>query len=154
MKKLIIMLLALIPMLANAESLIPITIGSVVWQATTTTPSNGGKYVTVTFSLTTEAAPTDGSSAGIRLDGIGALSLQAESATNMTAGGVFLAYVQNPITLKWMRVSDGSLDLTTAATTKQAWAGLKVEGSVGRITWVPSGVGVATTLYIIGTVNK
>lgn len=138
MKKLLA-LLALCPALAFATS--------------TTTSTNGGKYVTVVFTTGTESAPTNEDTVGIRLDGLKGVVVMVETGSAMTAGGLFLAYIRNPVSGYWERVADGSLDLTVSAVTKQGWPGLFIPVDDGRITWVPSGIGVAGTLYLVGAVK-
>lgn len=101
------------------------------------------------FTLTTEAAPTAATD-GISLSDLDGLSVEAEAVTAMTAGGRYLAYLYNPTTGNWAPVSDGSLDLTASAVTQQSWPGFTVTVPHGRIAWVPSGIGVASDLYICG----
>lgn len=76
------------------------------------------------------------------------VSVYAETAGTMTAS-VLQAWAQNPVTGAWMRVPD--LDLTVQALAKQGWFGLSVPSPTGRIAWLPSGTGLATTIYIIGS---
>lgn len=101
------------------------------------------------FTTTTEAAPTAATD-GFSLSDVDGLSLEAEGASTLTAGGKYIAYIYNPTTSAWAPVSDGSLDLTAAAVPKQAWSGFTVTVPYSRIAWVPSGVGVASDLYICG----
>lgn len=74
--------------------------------------------------------------------------VHVETAGTMTAGGVIQAYLQNPITLQWNRVADGSLDFTTSAVGDQAFPGVTVNVSLGRLAYVASGVGVTANIYI------
>ena len=72
-----------------------------------------------------------------------------EAAGAMTAGGILQAYLRNPNTGTWVRVADGSLDLTVSAVTNQGFLGMYVPVSKGRIAYVPSGLGVSSTVHII-----
>jgi hypothetical protein len=117
---------------------------------TTTTQGDGQKSVTIAFGTGTEAAPTTSTTDGLRLDGIKGFTIHVEAGSAMTAGGLFLAYQFNNVTGNWTRVADGSLDLTASAVTKQSWSGFWVAADMNRITWVPSGIGVASTMYILG----
>jgi hypothetical protein len=117
---------------------------------TTTTPGPGGMYVSIAYGTGTEAAPTNGDSSGIRLDGIGGIAVFLHAAVAPTAGGKLLAYAQNPVTLEWAYVADGSMDFTLTAALDQSFIGIWVAADTGRYTWIPSGVGVATTVTIQG----
>jgi hypothetical protein len=105
-----------------------------------------------TCTTGTEAASQLTATSGISLVGVGGFSVHVETASNMTAAGKLLAYLLNPETGNWLPVSDGSLDLTVAAVTGQAWSGFTVSGPYSRIAYVPSGVGGANPLkvYIVG----
>jgi hypothetical protein len=103
---------------------------------------------------TTPVAPT--STDGMSLDAnsfwstsnVKAISVIVETAGTMTAGGVLQAYVKNPISGTWVRVADGSLDLFVAAVANQGFTGIYVPVARGRIAYVASGLGVASTIYI------
>ena len=71
-----------------------------------------------------------------------------ETGGTMTAGGVLQAYVKNPISGTWVRVADGSLDLTVSAVASQGFVGIYVPVPRGRIAYVASGLGVSCTIYI------
>lgn len=158
-------LLILLPMVAVAEQpMLPshvvgemvfaanyvIPIEALAYSATTTTQGPGQRYVSIAFSTGTENAPVNGDSSGIRLDGIGGLSVFFSSASAPTAGGKLLAYAQNPVTLVWAYVSDGSMDFTLTTALNQSFTGIWVASDAGRYTWIPSGVGVASTVLIQG----
>lgn len=154
MKKLLF-LLSLIPSLTFAA---PPTLDGVVTlraltlAATTTTSSNGGKVAVFQFSSGSESAPSGTSALGVRLEGVRGYSVMVKSATNMTQNGVFQAYLYNTQTNEWVRVTSGALDFTvTSAATSQAWLSSQVFAGDTYITWRPSGVGVASTMYVIVT---
>jgi hypothetical protein len=106
---------------------------------------------TCTTGTGTEAAPTTSTSAGLSLAGIHGFTVHIETSGTMTAGGKLLAYLFNPETGNWTPVSDGSLDLTVSAVASQSFSGFAVYGGGGRIAYVPSGVGVASHIYIVGS---
>jgi hypothetical protein len=118
-----------------------------------TTWSRGPRRHTAiaTFTTGTESAPT-GSAAltGLDLTSIDGFAVYVEAAGAMTAGGKFLAYLQNPATGTWIRVHDGSLDLTVSAVATQAFTGFMVAGGTSKLAYIPSGVGQASVLYIVG----
>jgi len=117
------------------------------WASCTTT--DGGSVVTVTCSTGTESTLTAGSVEGLKLAGMRAVagvSVHAETAGTMTAGGTLQAYVQNPATGNWNRVID--LDLTVAALARQSFLGLTIVNPMGRVIWLPNGTGLATTIYL------
>ena len=124
-------------------------IAGVALATTTQTSADGGKDVILTFTTGTELDPTTDGTQGLRLDGVAGFSIMVSSTGNMTSGGVFKAFLWNNNTLKWVRVWDGTLDLITAPTDKQAWAGLTVSAGQGRIMYVPYGVGVASSLRLV-----
>lgn len=118
--------------------------------ATCSTDSTASTHATVTCTTGTESAPSQSSTDGLRLEQfrpVVGITVHAETAGTMTAGGVLQAYAQNPVTGQWNRSPD--LDLTVQALARQAWVGLSVPAARGRIVWYPSGTGLATTIYII-----
>lgn len=157
MKK-FLFLLSLLPTLAFAsppalESMV--TIRALTLTATTTTSSDGNKTVVLQFSSGSESAPSGDTTLGVRLSGLQGYSVMAKSATNMTQNGVFQAYLYNTQTSEWVRVTSGTYDLTvTSAATSQAWVSPAIVAEDSYITWRPSGVGVACTLYVVGTQRK
>jgi hypothetical protein len=118
--------------------------------AATCTHADGGTYTTITCTTGTESTLTASSAEGLKLNTLFSrtmgLSVHAETAGTMTAGGVLQAYVQNPVTGNWNRVPD--LDLTVQALARQSFVGLAIVNQMGRIAWLPSGTGLATTIYI------
>lgn len=71
-----------------------------------------------------------------------------DAAANMTAGGTLQAWVYNAVPGAWAR--DPSLDLTISpAATKMAFTGFSVPAPVGRIAYVPSGIGQPVDVYIV-----
>jgi hypothetical protein len=120
-----------------------------------TTWSNGawlfggpGSTVIATCSTGTESAPTLATQ-GISLANLAGFVVHAETAGTMTAGGLLKAYLYNAETGSWISAPD--LDLTVQALAKQSFSGFTVTAPAGRIAYVPSGVGVAVTIYIVGT---
>lgn len=86
--------------------------------------------------------------AGLDLANVSGFAVHAETAGTMTAGGVLKAYLWNAESKKWNSTPD--LDLTVAALARQGFAGFKVEAPTARILFVPSGVGLAVTIYLNG----
>jgi hypothetical protein len=111
------------------------------------TRGNASAVATCTASNGTETAPTS-TAAGLALVGIRGFTVHIETAGTMTAGGSLLAYLFNPESGHWVRAPD--LDLTVTAVGSMSFAGFSVSGGTGRIQYVPSGVGLASTIYIIG----
>lgn len=125
------------------------TFASTTWSTTPT----GAKAVCTTGSesaptLVTEGLRLDASNSGVRA--VKSFTVHAETAGTMTAGGVLQAYLWNPTgnsgNGQWNRAPD--LDLTVSALASQAFPGFTVTSPVGRIAYVPSGVGLAVTIYI------
>lgn len=117
----------------------------------TTTWSNGSsaRVAIATCTTGTESAPTLATQ-GLELANVSGFAVHAETAGTMTAGGVLQAYLYNPEgSGSWNRAPD--LDLTVQALAKQSFAGFQVTSYAGRIAYVPSGVGLAVTVYIVGT---
>jgi hypothetical protein len=116
----------------------------------TTTWSNGSsaRVSIATCSTGSESAPTLATQ-GLELANVSGFTVHAETAGTMTAGGVLQAYLYNPESSSWIRSPD--LDLVVQALAKQSFAGFQVTSYAGRLAFVPSGVGVAVTVYIVGT---
>lgn len=92
------------------------------------------------------------STAGLSLSEVRGFTVHVEAAAAMTAGGTLLAYMWNPVTERWNRVADGSLDLVVSAVQYQTFSGFEVTGnSPQRIAYVPSGIGQASTIWIFGS---
>jgi hypothetical protein len=119
-------------------------------QATTTWSRGARRYTAIATCTTgTESAPSGTSSIlGLELTGLEGFTVYAEAGGAMTAGGFLQAYLQNPASGNWVRAPD--LDLTAQALSSQAFAGFTVNGGSGRIAYVPSGIGLAVTIYIVG----
>lgn len=118
-------------------------------QATTTWSNGSSARVSIATCTTgTESAPTLATQ-GLELANVSGFSVVAETAGTMTAGGVLQAYLYNPESSSWSRSPD--LDLVVQALAKQAFSGFQVTSYAGRLAYVPSGVGVAVTIYIVGT---
>lgn len=140
MKKLIFLLAAFLALPAYATC--------------TQTSADGGKTITIACTTGSEADPTIDATLGIRLDNIAGFSVMAHAATNMTSGGILKAFLWNSVLAKWVRVTDGTLDLVTSASTDQAWSGYWVFAPGSRVTFVPYGTGVATTIYLVGVARN
>ena len=123
---------------------------------TTWGTSSTQSYTSVATTTTgTEAAPTL-STQGFSLDGMAGFTVYLESVPNGDGGvmnfsaGTLLGYAYNPASGNWTRSSD--LDLVVPAGVPTAsYKGFKVDDQRGRVAWVPSGVGVAVKVYIVGT---
>jgi hypothetical protein len=99
----------------------------------------------------TEADPTLVTE-GLDLWSLTGFAVHAEAAAAMTVDGLLKAYAWNPVSARWNPVPD--LDLTVAALQYQAFPGFEVTSGIGRIAYVPSGVGQAVTLYLVGTPRR
>lgn len=111
-------------------------------------PSTSVRSSKAACTTGSEAAPAV-SYAGISTAGIRGLSIHAEAAGAMTAGGKLLAYGLNPVTGNWNRIP--SQDIVVTALQYEAYSGIEIVAGVSRIAWVPSGVGVAVDIYIFGS---
>lgn len=107
--------------------------------------------VSATCTTGTESAPAAATD-GIALNGFAGFSVTIETGGTMTAGGQLLAYMRNASSGNWVRAPD--LDLVVQALANQSFGGFTVTADVGRVAYVPSGVGVASTIYIIGTAPR
>ena len=96
-----------------------------------------------------EAAPTNTvtSSEGLPLVDVGAFTVMIETSGNTSAGSLY-AYLHNPATGNWIRAPD--LDVTVpAGVTSYAWPGFTVNAPVGRIAYVPQGLGsITVNVYV------
>jgi hypothetical protein len=129
------------------------TSGTTTWTTDTTVPTNQATVAKAVCTTGTESAPTLVTE-GLDLWALTGCALHAEAAAAMTAGGKLLAYAWNPVTSRWNPISDGSLDVTVSAVQYEAFSGLTVTADIGRIAWVPSGVGQAVTIYIVCTPRR
>lgn len=113
-------------------------------------PTNGSTRV-ATCSASTEAAPTLVTE-GLNLAGKSGLTVVVSAATPMTAGGTLKAYLWcagcDSGAGAWVRAPD--LDLTVQALAAQSFPGFVVTVPQGRIEYRPNGVGLATTIYLVG----
>jgi len=122
---------------------------------TTVWSTPGGPYPAAKAACATGSEPapllaTDGLSLGNLKGGFSVIVESDDGTTNLTAGGKLLAYAYHPLT-GWVRVPD--LDLTVKdATTARSWSGFQVVAPIGRIAFVPNGLGAATAVnvYITG----
>lgn len=130
-----------------------VALATTTWTIDTTVGSNQATVAKAVCTTGSESAPTLVSE-GLALWDLRGCDVHAEAAAAMTAGGKLLAYTWNPVSARWNPISDGTLDLTAAAVQYQAWSGLTVSADIGRIAWVPSGVGQAVTIYIICTPRR
>jgi hypothetical protein len=120
------------------------------WAEITTLPS-WARGASATCTTGTESAPAAATD-GLDLGSFAGFTVVIEGSGAMTAGGSLLAYVRNPATGTWARAPD--LDLTVAAIQYQAFAGFLVTADLGRVAFVPSGVGVSSVIYIVGTSSR
>lgn len=81
---------------------------------------------------------------------IDAIDLWVETATNMAAVSPGLkCYVMNTITGTWARYA--TLDKNTAGSDQaEVFKAINPSAQFGRIAWVPSGLTVASTVYMLG----
>lgn len=116
----------------------------------TWTSADNGLVSIASCTSTTESAPTLVTE-GLSLAGVKGIVVVIETAGTLTAGGVLQAYIWNDSagTPSWVRVPDH--DLTVQALAKQAFSGFAVTSPRGRIAFIPSGVGLASTIYITAT---
>jgi hypothetical protein len=113
---------------------------------TTTITCTTGTESTLTQSSTTEGLSLDSTFFGKAVYGI---AVHAETAGTMTAGGTLQAWLQNPSTGQWNRAPD--LDLTVQALARQSWLGLRTVAPRGRLAYLPNGVGLAVTVYLVSS---
>lgn len=135
--------------LLAAALLVPtLAFGSTTWTTDTTLETFVARVVKAACTTGTESAPTLVSQ-GIDLLGLAGCAVHAEAAAAMTGGGKLLAYVWEPVVGRWNAAPD--LDLVVSAIQYQAFAGITVPADVGRLAYVPSGVGQAVDIYLICT---
>lgn len=121
---------------------------------TVTYTSPNAKVVKIACSTGTETAnaptqATDGLALTSNEVFIKAAVVFVETAGTMTAGGLLKCYLFNPVTASWTAAPD--LDLTVQNVAKQGFSGLYIPAPGGRIAYIPSGVGLACDIYIIGS---
>lgn len=143
MNRLIVLLLA--AALAGSAS------AATTYTQDTTLPENFVRVSKVVATTGTESAPAAATD-GLNLYGITGFSVTIEAAGAMTAGGLLLAYVRHPVSGVWARAPD--LDLVVSALTNQAFPGFVVTSDMGRVAFVPSGVGQGATIYVAGTTTR
>jgi hypothetical protein len=115
---------------------------------TTTYSPTGRLSVKAVCTTGTELAPTLVTE-GMSLEGVSGFVVHAQAAGAMTAGGKLLCHLWNTKTLRWNPCPD--LNLTVVAAQYQSFVGFAVPAPVGRVSYVPSGVGVAVDVYITAT---
>lgn len=78
---------------------------------------------------------------------VGSLSIHAEAAATMTAGGLLKCYLWNPFSAQWNECPD--LTITVTALKDESYAGIEVPGAFygTRVAYVPSGVGQAVNIF-------
>lgn len=120
----------------------------------TTVPTYQATVAKIAWDSGTETMPAAASpeTKGLSLLGLQGFSIHAEAAAAMTAGGKLLAYVYNPVTGRWNPAPE--MDLVVANLQYQFFTGWSVAADVGRIAYVPSGVGQAVTVYIVGSPRR
>lgn len=96
----------------------------------------------------TESAPTTGSTQGLLLSGLARYSVFVESDAAAFTAASLDAYLQNPVSGKWSRRRD--MDLAVGTVSNDSFGGFEVEGRVGRLAFVPNGIGQAATIYVVG----
>jgi hypothetical protein len=111
----------------------------------------GFNSTTATCTTGSESAPTLVTD-GLSLEGVESLSIHVESTAAAFSAGTLQAYLWNPNGYtdgsgQWNRCS--ALDFTvTAGLSGQAFAGLKVDGPMGRIDFRPNNLGQACKVFI------
>lgn len=99
-----------------------------------------------------ESAPSASSSEGLMLVGVATYMVYLESASGAFAGGTLECYLQNLLSGKWNRRQD--MDLTVGALTNECFGGFEVDARFGRLAFVPQGLGVGSTIYIVGRLER
>jgi hypothetical protein len=135
-------LLVVLPSLALATT---------TWTVDATVPANQATVAKAVCTTGSESAPASATD-GLDLWALRGFTVHAEAAGAMTAGGKLLAYSWNPVTARWNAIPD--LDLTVAAVQYQSFAGFSVAADIGRVAYVPSGVGQAVNIYIVAAPRK
>lgn len=138
----------LIPLVALASVIVPTpAVGSCTYVATTYS-------LETTCTTDTEAAPTlvtEGfplRSTNPRVE-IKSFTVHVEADSGNFTGGTYDGYVWNVLTLKWNLNPDLVINVT-AGVPRQAKA-YTVSGPVGRVAWVPTGVGQASKVWIVAS---
>jgi hypothetical protein len=86
---------------------------------------------------------------GLDLYGLKGFGVTVEATGGaMTAGGKLLAYLLNPVSGKWSRAP--GLDIVVTALTAESYQGFNVLSDWSRIAFVPSGIGRASSTYLVG----
>jgi hypothetical protein len=85
---------------------------------------------------------------GLDLAGLKGFAVFVEAGAAMTAGGKLVAYSLNPATMAYAPVPE--LDVTVAALVREGFAGFSLASDFGRIAYVPSGTGQASSVYLVG----
>ncbi len=136
----------LIPLIALASLAVPVKAEA------------GCTYDASTFSLettctlATEAAPTletEGFPLRTGQTLIHSLTVHVEATAGNFTGGTYDGYVWNVLTLKWNINPDLVINVV-AGKPRQAKA-FVVSGPVGRVAWVPTGVGQASKVWIVAS---
>lgn len=105
-----------------------------------------------TCSLDTEAAPTlvtEGFPLRTGTVFIHSFTVHVEAASGNFTGGTYDGYVWNVLTLKWNLNPDLKINVT-AGVPRQAKS-YTVVGAVGRVAFVPNGVGQASKVWIVAS---
>jgi hypothetical protein len=125
--------------------------GATTWSADTSTDLNTLRVSKAVCTTGSETKPADGATTtiGLALFGLKGITVQVEAAGAMTVGGKFLAYVQNSISGKWLRMPDVDLTVGEASDT-YATPAMEISSDWDRLIFVPSGVGQAVTIYVKG----
>jgi hypothetical protein len=117
--------------------------------------AQSGTYGVVGTCANNDDAPTLATQ-GLALAGVYGFTVHYEATSgNLTAGGKLKCYLYNPNTAaenKWSRAYDLDLTVGEAAGTS-AWMGFTVSSplSGSRIAYIPSAIGQAGKVYILGT---
>jgi hypothetical protein len=126
-------------------------LAATTWTTDGTLPAYQAAVSKAVCTTGTESAPTLGTQ-GLDLWNLTGFAVHAEAAAAMTAGGKLLAYTWNPVTSRWNPAPD--LDLVVSALQYQSFAGFQITAGIGRVAFVPSGVGQAVTIYVVGTPRR
>lgn len=68
----------------------------------------------------------------------------------LTSGGALQAYIYSLAAQRWSRAPDLDLSLSTASLASVSYYGFLVTADMGRVAFVPSGLGQPTNVYLSG----
>jgi hypothetical protein len=121
---------------------------SIIWTEDATIPEKA-RAVKAVCTTGTEAAPAQNASSGLLMRGILGFTVFLESTAAAFTAATLECYVQNPVNGKWDRRPEW--DESVLANTSHAFSRTVDERTnVGRVVFVPNGLGQANEIHIVG----